>query len=270
MGKIILITGISSGFGKATSLILSSKGYSVYGISRRLNDDLSSDIKVLKADVTDVVAVAGVIKTIIEKEGHIDVLINNAGMGISGSIEDSMPEDIGVQMNTNFWGYVNMIQAVLPYMRKQGGATIVNISSIGGLMGLPYQGFYSASKYAVEGLSEALRMELKPFNIKVIVIQPGDFFTNFTANRIPNKITVQGSAYESQFKKTLSIIEKDEKGGMPPDFLARKLANILDKKNPCHHYIIATFEQKLAVFLKQVLPGPLFSKILSSHYGIKS
>jgi len=270
MGKIVLITGISSGFGKATSLILSGKGYIVYGISRKSKDDLSAPIKVLQADVTDAASVARAVKTIIEKEGHIDILINNAGMGISGSIEDSLPEDINLQMNTNFLGYVNMIQAVLPHMRKQGRATIVNISSIGGLMGLPYQGFYSASKYAVEGLSEALRMELKPFNIKVIVIQPGDFFTNFTANRKPNRVTTQGSAYESQFEKSLSIIEKDENGGLPPEFLARKLAKILDKKNPCHHYIIATVEQKLAVFLKQVLPGSLFSKILSSHYGIKS
>ncbi|MEI6060236.1 MAG: SDR family oxidoreductase [Bacteroidota bacterium] len=270
MAKVVLITGISSGFGKATAEILSAKGYTVYGISRKLEDDFSSAIKVLHADVTDSATVRKAVSTLLSKEGHIDILINNAGMGISGSIEDCSSQDINLQMNTNFMGYVNMIQAVLPSMRKLGGATIVNISSIGGLMGLPYQGFYSASKYAVEGLSEALRMELMPFKIKVIVIQPGDFFTNFTANRKPVNVDTSGSAYKSQFEKTLAVIEKDENGGLPPIFLARKLARILEQKNPCHHYIIATLEQKFAVLLKRILPGSLFSGILSSHYGIKA
>jgi short-subunit dehydrogenase len=269
MTKIVLITGISSGFGKATAEILSNKGYTVYGISRSQTENLDTKIKVLQADVTDAKSVHKAVSTLVSNEGRIDVLINNAGMGISGSIEDSLPEDISLQMNTNFTGYVNMIQAVLPTMRKHGGATIVNISSIGGVMGLPYQGFYSASKFAIEGLSEALRMELKPFNIKVIVIRPGDFFTNFTANRKPVKITVSGSDYEAQFGKTLSIIESDEKKGLQPEFLAKKLLKILGQKNPCNQYVIATLEQKFAILLKRILPTSLFSGILSSHYGIK-
>jgi short-subunit dehydrogenase len=270
MAKVVLITGISSGFGKATAGILAAKGYSVYGISRKLTDDLSNNIKVLQADVTDRVSVQRAVSIVVKNEGHIDVLINNAGMGFSCSVEDSSPENIDLLMNINFIGYVNMIQAVLPAMRKQSRATIMNISSIGGVMGLPYQGFYSASKFAVEGLSEALRMELKPFNIKVIVIRPGDFRTNFTANRKPVKSIVSGNAYESQSLKTLSIIENDENKGLPPDFLARKIAGILEKKSPCNQYIVATLEQKFAVLLKKILPVSLFSGILSSHYGIKS
>jgi NAD(P)-dependent dehydrogenase (short-subunit alcohol dehydrogenase family) len=269
MAKVVLITGVSSGFGKATAEILVSKGYKVYGISRRQNNDLNTAIKTLQADVTNAVSVRQAVNSVIETEGCIDVLINNAGMGITGSIEDASPADISLQMNTNFTGYVNLIQAVLPAMRKQGGATIINTSSIGGLMGLPYQGFYSASKFAVEGLSEALRMELAPYNIKVIVIQPGDFSTNFTSNRKPSVNSNPDSAYLAQFQKTISIIEKDEKGGLPPEFLARKIARILDQKNPCNTYIIATLEQKFAVVLKRILPGSWFSKILSSHYGIK-
>jgi NAD(P)-dependent dehydrogenase (short-subunit alcohol dehydrogenase family) len=270
MAKVVLITGISSGFGKAIAHILSSKGYDVYGISRNQSDNLSGEIKTLQADVTDAVSVRKAVAGMVAKTGRIDVLINNAGMGISGAIEESSLEEISLQMNTNFTGYVNMIQALLPVMRKQGGATIINISSIGGVMGLPYQGFYSASKYAIEGMSEALRMELKPYNINVIVIRPGDFFTNFTANRKPTKTSTPGGAYETQFTRTLAIIEKDEKRGLPPEFLARKLAKILEKKNPCQQYIIATTEQKFAVLLKKILPGSLFSKVLSSHYGIKS
>ncbi len=270
MAKVVLITGISSGFGKAIAATLSSGGYHVYGLGRRISDDLISGIKVLKADVTDIVSIKRVVSTVLDREGRIDILINNAGMGISGSIEESPPEDFQLQMNTNFTGYVNMIQAVLPAMRAQGEATIVNISSIGGIMGLPYQGFYSASKYAIEGMSEALRMEVKPFNIKIIVIRPGDFFTSFTANRKPIKTIGSGGAYDSQFSKTISIIENDERKGMSPELLAKKLAKILEKKNPCQHYVIASLEQKFAVFLKKILPGSLFSAILSSHYGIKS
>jgi len=267
MTKTVLITGISSGFGKAIAEQLSASGYNVYGFSRKQKEDLTGKIKVLQADVTDVSSIKKGIDTLIAQEGKLDILINNAGMGISGSIEDSSKEAIRLQMETNFMGYVNMIQAVLPAMRNQKSGTIVNISSIGGLMGLPYQGFYAASKFAVEGLSESLRMELKPFKIKIVVIQPGDFLTSFTANRQPEKSST--GAYQEQFDKTLAMIEKDEKGGLKPEYLAKKLAKILEKKNPCHSYIIATLEQKMAVVLKRILPGSWFSAILSDHYGIK-
>jgi NAD(P)-dependent dehydrogenase (short-subunit alcohol dehydrogenase family) len=270
MAKVVLLTGISSGFGKATAEILKIKGFVVYGLTRKRAYDIDGSIKVLQADVTDVLSVKRAVSMLIDIEGHIDILINNAGMGISGPIENSSPEDISLQMNTNFTGCVNMVQAVLPFMRKQGGGTIVNISSIGGLMGLPFQGFYSASKFALEGLSEALRMELAPFNIKVIVIRPGDFFTNFTANRKSVEIAGIAPDYQTQYCKTLSIIGKDEKGGLPPDFFARKLSRILEQKNPGSQYIIAKPEQKFAILLKYLLPVPWFSKILSSHYGIKS
>ena len=225
MAKVVLITGISSGFGKAIAQILSDKGYEVYGISRKQSGNLSGTIRTLQADVTDVASVQKAVADVVAKTGRIDILINNAGMGISGAIEESSLEEINLQMNTNFTGYVNMIQAVLPAMRKQGGATIINISSIGGVMGLPYQGFYSASKYAIEGMSEALRMELKPFKINVIVIRPGDFFTNFTANRKPTRTSAPGGAYEAQFARTLAIIDKEEKNGVPPVYIASKIEN---------------------------------------------
>ncbi|MDP4290584.1 MAG: SDR family NAD(P)-dependent oxidoreductase, partial [Bacteroidota bacterium] len=182
MRQVVFITGVSSGFGNRIALLLSAKGYAVYGISRR---DVASDqpFTVLKADVLNPDSIKTAIDQVIAKEGRIDILINNAGMGISGAIEEFSTDDIKLQMGTNVMGVVNTIQSVLPSMRKQQQGIIINISSIGGLMGLPFQGFYSASKFAIEGLSEALRMELKQFNIKVVVIEPGDFSTNFTSNR---------------------------------------------------------------------------------------
>ena len=268
MQEVVLVTGISSGFGKQTAELLSQNGYKVYGISRKETAG-NPKIHQLIADVTAPASVKQAVETLLKAEGRIDVLVNNAGMGISGSIEESSTEEIRLQMDTNFMGFVHTIQAVLPAMRKQGEGKIINISSIGGLMGLPFQGFYSASKFAVEGLSEGLRMELKQFNIKVVLVEPGDFHTNFTANRKLIAARGKASPYESQFSKTISVIEKDENGGLPPSVLAKKLLKIIEKKNPCQNYVVATFEQKLAVFLKKILLGSWFTAILSPHYGIK-
>lgn len=268
MKKVVFITGISSGFGKSTAEYLAQKGHVIYGTSRKSMEG-SNQINILKADVTDVASVKSAVETVIMKEGRIDILINNAGMGISGPIEFSSNEDIKLQMDTNFMGMVNVIQSVLPTMRKQGSGTILNISSIGGLMGLPYQGFYSASKFAIEGLIEALRMELKSFHIKVVVIRPGDFYTSFTSNRKIDADLFKDNPYGQQFRKTMSIIETDERGGMKPEYLAHKLYKIIEQKNPRPAYVIATLEQKFAVVLKTLIPDSWFSGILGSHYGIK-
>jgi NADP-dependent 3-hydroxy acid dehydrogenase YdfG len=268
MSKVVFITGISSGFGKHTSAYLAQKGYKVYGTYRRAceHDPL---VNALIMDVTDAGAVEKCVNQVLEKEGKIDVLINNAGMHTGGAIEVAPYEDIRIQIETNFMGIINTIKSVLPAMRKQGQGTIVNIGSIGGLMGLPFQGIYSAGKFAVEGLSEVLRMELRQFNIRIIVINPGDFHTNNTLNRKNVFTTENNSAYEEQFRKTLSIIEKDENGGWKPEILAHKIYKILEKKRPSNRYVIGSFEQKLAVVVKRMIPGSWFDAILRGHYGIK-
>lgn len=268
MTKVVFITGISSGFGRHTSAYLAQKGYKVYGTCRKAceHDPL---VNVFEMDVTDLRAVEKCIGQVLEKEGRIDVLINNAGMHTGGAVEVAPYEDIRLQIETNFMGMIHTIKSVLPAMRSQGRGTIVNIGSIGGLMGLPFQGIYSAGKFAVEGLSEALRMELRQFNIKIIVINPGDFHTNNTLNRKNVFKTGNIEVYEDQFRKTLSIIENDENGGKHPEILARMMFKILEKKRPSNRYVIASFEQKFAVVLKQILPGSWFEAILLGHYGIK-
>jgi NAD(P)-dependent dehydrogenase (short-subunit alcohol dehydrogenase family) len=268
MSKVVFITGVSSGFGKQTASLLAQKGYKVYGTCRKACDH-DPLVNMLYMDVTDLTAIERCINEVLEKEGRIDVLINNAGMHTGGSIEVAPYEDIRLQLETNLFGAINTIKAVLPTMRKQGGGTILNTSSIGGLMGLPFQGYYSVGKFAIEGLSEALRMELRQFNIKVIVINPGDFHTNNTSSRKNVFSSGNDKAYEEQFRKTLSIIEKDENGGWNPEILARKVFKILEKKKPAQRYVIASFEQKLAVVLKRILPGSWFAAILRDHYRIK-
>jgi short-subunit dehydrogenase len=174
-----------------------------------------------------------------------------------------------MQMDTNFLGLVHLTRAVLPVMRKQGGGTIINFGSIGGLMGLPFQGYYSASKFAIEGFSEALRMEVKQFKINVVVVNPGDFHTNNSTNRRGFIASSDTDPYQLQFEKSLSIIENDEAKGWSPEILAKKMVHIVECKKPKQRYLIASMEQKLAVVLKKILPEKLFGKILESHYRIE-
>jgi len=252
-----------------TAELLAAEGHTVYGTVRR-DAVISSSINRLKLDLTNIDSIRQSVQTVFQKEGRIDVLINNAGMHTGGPIETSPIENIKLQMDTNFLGMVNLTREVLPLMRKQGGGTIINFSSIGGLMGLPFQAFYSAGKFAIEGFSEALRMEVKQFNIKIVLINPGDFHTNNSANRRNFLAPTDGNdPYNGQYLKTLAIIEKDETSGWEPIVLAKKIVKIVGCKNPSQRYIIASFEQKLAVALKYILPGKLFRMILEDHYKIK-
>jgi len=269
MKKIILITGISSGFGKKIASILAQEGNIVYGTVRK-DTDKEDNIKYLRMDLTDHQSISDAVSSVIEKEGRIDILINNAGMHTGGPVENSPAENIRLQIDTNFLGLVYVTREVLPHMRNQGSGTIINFSSIGGLMGLPFQSFYSAAKFATEGFSEALRMEVKKFNIKVVMINPGDFNTSNSANRrnflSPSE---EGDPYFDQFNTTLAVIEKDEANGWQPEVLARKIAKITTLKNPGNRYVIASFEQKLAVALKRLLPDKIFAMILEDHYRIR-
>lgn len=264
MGKIILITGASSGFGKATAELLAGHGHTVYGLSRRSMDH--PRIHYLTADVCDRAAVNQRVSEILSWEHCIDVLINNAGMGIGGAIEMATDEEIKCQMNTNFMGCVNLCQAVLPHMRKQGFGRIINISSIGGVMGLPYQGFYSASKFAIEGFSEALSAEVKRFGITVSLIEPGDFATNFTANRHNSESTLNNDAYGPIFRRSLKLIEKEENSGLKPEKMAHKVLHIVECRKPRMRYVVANLEQWLSVAIKRIIPGNMFVNILRNYY----
>jgi short-subunit dehydrogenase len=266
MKKIILITGISSGFGKEMSKLLSSKGHVVYGTIRS-KCDVAEGVKTLNVELAHPESIYNAVETVIKNEGRIDVLINNAGMHSGGSLEDSPIEIYEMQMKVNYYGWVHMIKAVLPHMRAQKSGTIINISSIGGITGIPFQGVYTASKFAIEGMSIALRMEVKAFNINVVVVNPGDFRTRNTETR---QIVIPcNSAYKDQFARSLAIIEKDEQGGSDPALLAKKILKIVESRKPRQRYIVGLFEQKLAAKLKCYLPERFFDSLIAGHYGIK-
>lgn len=263
---VILITGITSGFGKAMAEKLSSQGHKVYGTHRKAVEHIPGVIYI-KAEATDDAQVEAAVRQVIDAEGRIDVFINNAGMGIGGPLELSSLEDASRQMDVNWMGMVRFLHHVLPQMRRQGGGKILCFSSIGGLIGLPYQGLYSASKFAIEGYCEALRLEVRDFGIKVILIEPGDFATNFTAQR-KSVATEQAAAIYPSYERSLKGIEKDEMTGLKPEFLAEKVAKILTRRNPRYSYIIASPLQKLAVLAKTILPRRLFYWILSLYYNL--
>jgi len=263
---VILVTGISSGFGLAVAKELVRRGHTVYGTVRRDVPE-ESGIRYLRMDVQDEGLVRSAVETLISEQGRIDVLVNNAGSGIGGPLEFSSEEDIKLQMDVNFMGLVRTVKAVLPYMRAQKSGKIIAFSSIAGVLGIPYQGYYSASKFAIEGFCESLRMEVRHCGIKVTVIRPGDFRTEFTSKRRKVCSPEAFKAYPS-YERSMLGIEHDENTGLTPDCLARKLAVITEKKNPACHYVIATLIQKSSIFLKHILPAMWFSRMIGWFYKL--
>ena len=263
---IVFITGISSGFGLETARLLSQEGHTVYGTVRRDVEHLPQ-VHYLQLDIRDRKMVENVVADIIEKEGRIDVLVNNAGMGIGGPLEFASEDEIREQMDTNFLGLVHCVDAVLPHMRKQGSGKIIALSSIGGLMGLPFQGFYSASKFAIEGYCEALRLETKSLGIQVIVLRPGDFATGFTGSRKKATDEAVFHAYPA-YKTAIDKVEHDENGGLKPIVLAHRISKIIKMRHPRNGYVVASFEQRLSVLLKRLLPAKWFARILGSYYYV--
>ncbi|MBP1639020.1 MAG: oxidoreductase [Bacteroidetes bacterium] len=267
MEKVILITGATSGLGKACAEYLSARGLIVYGTGRRAMPETGT-VKHLQMDVTDQDSVKLAVKKVIAEQGHIDVVVNNAGMGIGGAAELATVDEIRLQMRTNFMGTVHVCSAVLPYMRQNGGGTIINVSSIGGVMGLPFQAYYSASKFAVEGYSEALSLEVKPFKVKVCLIEPGDFATGFTASRIVSEPTQNSKDYGVQFEKALKNIEKEEQNGLKPEHLAKVVYRIVNSKRPKFRYKVGNLLQVGFAKSKAWVPSRAYQFLLRVFYNM--
>lgn len=267
MKKVILITGATSGLGKACADYLADRGLIVYGTGRRSLPD-TEKVRYIQMDVTDPDSVTQAVERVIAEQGSIDVVVNNAGMGIGGAAELATVDEIRLQMRTNFMGTVHVCAAVLPYMRQNGGGTIINVSSLGGVMGLPFQAFYSASKFAIEGYSEALSLEVKPFNVKVCLIEPGDFATGFTASRILSESTQSSAVYAEQFAKTLKNIEKEEQGGLAPERLAAAVFRIVNSRHPKFRYKVGNLLQVGFAMSKTWIPSRIYQFLLRIFYNM--
>ncbi|WP_028887400.1 SDR family oxidoreductase [Tenacibaculum ovolyticum] len=266
MSKVILITGASSGIGKAIATYLQAKNYTVYGTSRN-PDKLNLPFAMVALDVTDSKTIELAVKEVIGQEGRIDVLINNAGKGITGSIEDTPTDEMRDNFNTNFFGVIDVAKAVLPQMRKQKSGIIINVTSIAGYMGLPFRGIYSASKGALELVTEALSMEVKSFGVKVINVAPGDFETNIASGRYHTPV-FEESAYKEKYTENLALMDSHVSSGMNPVVMAKEIHKIIEKKNPKIHYKIGGFMEKFSVVLKRILPDKIYEKLLMNHYKL--
>src|SRR6202012_281618 len=223
MSKVILVTGASSGLGLATANALAAAGHIVYGASRSIKNAAGTSFKTLQMDVTDDASVNAAVSQILTDEGRIDVLVNNAGNGITGPLYAMPVEEAKKQFEVNFFGVVRVSSAVLPGMieRKQG--MVINIGSLAGLFGLPYQGLYSASKFAIEGYSESLRMELQYTGVKVVVITPGYLKTDFTASRERVPFPLKNEQLSKEYDAAVAAMEKDESIGADPGKLAAEV-----------------------------------------------
>ncbi|WP_034923958.1 SDR family oxidoreductase [Gillisia sp. CAL575] len=265
--QIVLITGGSSGIGKSIGEFLMANNFKVYGTSRNTNPNQSTSFPLLALDVTKNETITSAISELIDKEGKIDILINNAGIGITGPIEETPEEEIKKAFDTNYFGPLNVTKAVLPKMREQGGGLIINITSIAGYMGLPYRGIYSATKGALELTTEAFRMELKDFNIHMTNVAPGDFATNIAAGRYHAPV-IANSPYKKAYQNTLDIMNKHVNEGKDPELMAKMIYKIINTPKPRGHYKVGEPLQKFSIALKRILPDKLYEKILLKHYKL--
>ena len=274
MSKTALVTGASSGIGEETARTLHKLGYTVYAAARRtdrLKQLTAVGIHALTMDVTDDESMSSGIEKIITETGRIDVLVNNAGYGSYGAIEDVSLDEARRQFEVNVFGLARLTQLVLPHMRAQRSGTIINISSIGGRFTTILGGWYHASKHAVEALSDALRMETAPFGIDVVVIEPGLIRTEWSgiaANHLEE--TAEGSAYASQIKAVANSMrsESTNKRQSPPSVIADTVEKIVTARKPRTRYVVG-FAAKPLVTLRRILPDRAFDRVISAALGVR-
>ncbi|MFT5754857.1 MAG: short-subunit dehydrogenase [Flavobacterium sp.] len=267
MQKVVFITGASSGIGKAIGEFLHYKDFIVYGTSRNPSKVENSIFPLVALDVRDVNSIKKAIAEVLSITNRIDVVINNAGVGITGPLEEIPIEEIKNNFETNLFGPIEVMKAVLPQMRIQKSGLIINVTSIAGYMGLPYRSVYSSSKGALELITEALRMEVKTFGIHVTNVAPGDFATNIAAGRYHAPV-VKGSAYETTYGNTLKEMDSHVDSGSNPNQMAEVIYKIINTPNPKIHYKVGAFMQKFSIVLKRILPDKVYEKILMNHYKL--
>lgn len=259
----IIITGSSGGIGFAMAEYFGKKGHTVYGLSRKKTE--SQYFQSIPTDITEKTAIENAISEILKTEKQIDLLINNAGMGMVGAVEDSKKEEILRLFSLNLVGAVQMMSAVLPIMRQQKLGKIINISSIGSEMGLPFRGFYSASKSALDKVTEAIRYEVSPWNIDVCALHLGDIKTKIAENRVKSEVS---EPYKKVFEKIYSLMNTQVDAGTEPEKVAEHIEKLISKSKWKAHYYFGEFGQKIGVPLKWLLPQNFYENLMRKYSGI--
>ncbi|MEO1449272.1 MAG: oxidoreductase [Bacteroidota bacterium] len=271
MNKIVLITGASSGIGKATALQLIKEGHTVYGAARRIEkmqDIVAAGGHALRMDVTDKSQVQDGIQQIIDRHGQIDVLVNNAGYAIYGSVEETSIEDARRQFEVNIFGLASVTQLVIPHMRERQFGTIINISSIGGKIYTPLGAWYHATKHALEGWSDSLRLELTEFNINVVVIEPGAIATEFGDVMLDPMVERSGNG---PYKKLVNALVKatkenygKENASSPPSVIAQTISRAIKADRPQTRYAAGKLAKPL-LFMRGLVSDRMFDRVIMSQ-----
>lgn len=256
MKPVLIITGGSSGIGRATAQLFASKGWTVYELSRHQRE-LGAGVIHFSCDVTDEANCRSVVEAIMQRETRVDVLISNAGFGISGPVEFTETEEAKRLFDVNFFGALNITKAVLPFMRAQKGGRILYTSSVAAPLSVPYQSFYSASKAALNAMALALQNEVRPFGICVGCLLPGDVQTGFTDAR---EKSMRGSDVYTRAEKAVSAMEKDERSGMKPEQMARLFYRMATRRY-LPVYTVGGGLYRLFCFLDKLLPKTLVNRI---------
>jgi NAD(P)-dependent dehydrogenase (short-subunit alcohol dehydrogenase family) len=263
--RVAVVTGASAGIGRACADHLHRAGWVIIGASRR--GTTAGGCTGLVMDVDDDASVRDGVRHVLDEHGRIDALVAAAGWGLAGPVEHTAVGQAKPQFETNFWGCVRVVQAVLPAMREQRGGRVVLISSIGGVIGIPFQAFYSASKFALEGLGEALAYEVAPFGIHVTLVQPGNVRTEFTARR---QMAASGgdAAYDEAVARAVGAMERDERNGVPPDDVAVLVRRVLDARRPPRRVSVGKSSERVGVLARRVLPFRVFEAGARRNLGV--
>ena len=269
-GKVALVTGASSGFGRAIAEALHARGYRVFGTTRQPSPEaLPCGCPLVTMDVDDDASVTDAVARVLQQAGQIDVLVNNAGVGYAGAIEDTTVAEARAQFETNFFGMHRVCRAVLPHLRARGAGRIVNVSSLGGLVSVPFQALYCASKFAVEAYTEALRMEVKPFGIRVAMIEPGDFATGFTARRRMTAASTAESPYAERCRTAVRQFAAEETRNRDIGPVVRAAIEAIEADRPRLRYPAASALQRTLVALRPLLPQAVFEYLVLDNYKIR-
>lgn len=264
--KVVLITGSSSGNGQSVARLLAQRGFTVFGTSRNPSSvQTIPGVEVLSLDVRLDDSVNACVNTLLKKTGRLDVLVNNAGYALRGALEEATLQEAKAQFETNLFGVVRMTKGVLPIMRRQGSGQIINVSSAVGLTSLPFVGFYSASKFAVEGYTEALRHEVKPFNIRVSLVEPGSIKTQFWQNQ--QDASERISDYDPWRQRLTEVRQQLMQKGLEPTAVAEAILHIIESKSPRLRYTVGSDTARI-VRMRRLLPEALFEKGMRRTLGL--
>lgn len=266
MARSVLVTGASAGIGRACADRLHADGWRVTGASRRGTS--SGGWTALVMDVDDDDSVRSGVAEVISGAGRIDAVVAAAGWGLAGAAESSAIDEAKAQFETNFWGCVRVVGQVLPGMRERGNGRIVLLSSIGGVIGIPFQAFYSASKFALEGFGESLAYEVAPYGVHVTLVQPGNVRTDFTASRRLAREAHDDVAYGPAAAKAIGLMERDERRGVPAADVAAVVARVLGARRPPRRASVGRAGERAALIAKRLLPFRAFESAARSSLGV--